>query len=81
MNKTQLIYGTYRKKEWDRITAIYKEANVEYTEGVHTHTFQVMEEGVPKRYTWYFYHLTSYVTPEEERVIRRKRDRLKKIYF
>lgn len=81
MKKTQLIYGTYNKKEFDRIIAIYKECNVEYVEDVHIHTFNVIEEGGMRKYTWYFHCLESYVTPEEERRIRKKRDLLKKIYF
>ena len=81
LKKNQLIYGTYKKKEWDRIIAIFRENNIEFTEDVHIHVFQVMEEGAFRKYVWEFRFLVSYVTPEEERIIRRKRDLLKKLYY
>lgn len=81
LKKSLLIYGTYNRKEWDRIVAIYNENNVEFTEEEHVHVFTLMEEGRLNKYEWRFYRLVSYVMPEEERIIRRKRNLLKKLYY
>ena len=77
MNKTKLIYGTYNQKKWDKILDIFEETGVEYKEDVHIHTHGV---NTRERDTWYFHFLESYVTPEEEKLIREKMYLLNKRY-
>ena len=77
MEKTLLIYGTYKLREWEGIVRIFEECGTAYEEDEHIHAFR-LEDG--KYDIWHFRFLKAMVTKEEETVIRRKRDRLKKIY-
>ena len=79
MNKTKLVYGSYKLKEMDEIIEIFEECGVEYELYKHVHTHGANKPSNEKD-SWTFYQLESDVTPEEESVIRPKRDLLKKRY-
>ncbi len=75
MKTTKLVFGTYRRREWERIVEIFEDAGVPFQEGVHVHTHG---SNTFDRDTWYFYHLEADVTPDQEAEILRKRRLLQK---
>lgn len=74
--KKRLIYGTYNRKEWEKILDIFEELEIPYKEGVHVTTHGER----PDTDAWYFYHLEAEVDAEQEKNIRTRRDLLKKLY-
>ena len=76
--KTRLIYGTYRRKEWEKIVELFHDMEVPYRQSVRYHAFQTWsgDEDV-----WTFHQLEAEVDRETEKEIRRRRDLLKKRYI
>jgi len=79
METSLLIYGTYKVKEWNRILKIFDDAGVEYTTSEHI-TIHGANKKREEQDVWCFYQIESHVTPDQEKLIRRKRDLLKKLY-
>ncbi len=81
MKKNLLIYGTYNRKEWTKIKEICEALNIDYKE--YEHEYMHIDRTAPyeerKNYRT-FWRLESYVTPEEEKMIRTQREILKKRY-
>ena len=78
MKRNRLIYGTYNKKEWNRIIEIFEESGVEYSTSIHTRVFT--DENGRYKDEWTFNQLEAWVSSEEEGFIKKKRNLLKKIF-
>ena len=78
MKKCRLVYGTYNKKEWERIVAIFDKSSVEYNISTHIRVFT--DENGRFRDEWIFNQLEACVSPEEEESIKKQRNLLKKIF-
>ena len=79
MKKTKLIYGTYSHKEFLEIISIFEDSKADYELYEHVHTHGANKPS-HERDRWFFNRIESIVSPDEEYIIRQKRNLMKKRY-